>query len=169
MSYRGRLTNQSFESVEAMRHAETREAMRRDVPTSEEIALENMPLDDLKAACNRLARSDAEKAALAATNADITVFLELHPEFQDSPKNADLIKLCLRNRDVKNPTLSDLEDAYERQKALGLLDIKDHIVNRNEKRKAEARADQIEAERALTEDELYAMPLNELARRARGW
>ena len=28
---------------------------------------------------------------------------------------------------------------------------------------------QIEAERALTEDELYAMPLNELARRARGW
>jgi len=84
-------------------------------------------------------------------------------------ENADLIKLCLRNRDIKNPTLADLEDAYERQKALGLLDIKDHIVNRNEKRKAEARADQIEAERTLTEDELYAMPLNELARRARGW
>ena len=74
MSYRGRLTNQNFDSVEAMRHAETREAMRRDVPTAEEIALENMPLDDLKAVCNRMARSDAEKAALASEGGQSFVF-----------------------------------------------------------------------------------------------
>jgi hypothetical protein len=78
----------------------------------------------------------------------------------------------VRARGIRAPTLSDLEEAYTALRAAGLLQLNQAVIQKQRKGEIADRAKEIEAQRTLPdEEELYALPLDEIRRRAApgGW
>jgi|HubBroStandDraft_6_1064221.scaffolds.fasta_scaffold108521_1 hypothetical protein len=71
----GRLTGKTYETVEAMRHHERLEAMRRNIPTDEEAAFDAMPADKLRGHIERAMQSKQEKTDLLTSGIDLQTFL----------------------------------------------------------------------------------------------
>jgi hypothetical protein len=168
----GRLTGKTYETVEAMRHHERLEAMRRNVPTDEEAAFEAMPAEKLRGFIERAMQSDQEKTDLMMSGIDLQTFFELHPEYVDCQANTSPMVSFVRARGIKAPTLSDLEEAYAALRASGLLQLNQAVLQKQRKGEIADRAKEIEAQRTLPdEEELYALPLDEIRRRATpgGW
>jgi hypothetical protein len=46
--FKGKLAGKTYDSLEAMRHCERLEAMRRAVPTEDEAAFDDLPADKIK-------------------------------------------------------------------------------------------------------------------------
>lgn len=168
----GRLTGKTYESLEAMRHHERLEAMRRNVPTDEEAAFEALPAEKVREHIERAMQSEKEKTELFMSSIDLQTFFELHPEYKDCQENSSPMVSFLRAKGIPRPTLSDLEDAYNNLRAAGLLQLNRAAIQKQQKAEIQQRARGIEDQRTLPdEDELYSMPLEEIRRRATpgGW
>jgi hypothetical protein len=170
--FKGKLTGKTYDSLEAMRHCERLEAMRRAVPTEDEAAFDDLPAEKIKELFARAAKSEQEKADLAMSGIDLQTFFELNPAYVDCQQNTTPIVSFLRARGIKAPTLSDMQDAYDSLKAAGLLVLNQAVLQKQRKGEIADRAKEIEAARALPDDdELYSLLLEEVRRRATtgGW
>jgi hypothetical protein len=97
----GRLTGKTYESLEAMRHHERMEAMRRNVPTDEEAAFEALPAEKIKGLFERAAKSEPEKVDLMMSGIDLQTFFSLHPDYIDCQENTTPMVSFVRARGIK--------------------------------------------------------------------
>jgi len=119
---------------------------------------------------------DEEKTRLRAGAIDeIQKFLVLHPEFDDDEKdhnpNAEYFKtdMKLHGVDPTTVTVQDLRDSYNRLTAAGIpLRLKEDVLRKQREEKNRKAADDIKKREHFDESEAYAMPMNELVRRAGG-
>jgi len=183
----GPLTGKTYDSLEAMHHYETREAMHRGGVDPTDILLDGLSPEQIAALDKRVRTSEQAQLERSASSIDTATFLELHPEFADCDANSEELKRCLFARGQWNPegtrfpTLYELEDAFKTLKAAGVLKLNQAELNRQAKERAQERARQIRARGGVaavaanmpteSENELYEMPLDELRRRATpgGW
>jgi len=112
---------------------------------------------------------DARQKAQAAAPREIQKFFQMHPEYVDCDNNSAVMKVGFKTLGLDGTivTAEQCCDVFDRNKEL--LQLKQHVVNGQLRQEIR---DEIQAEReaaAFDEDNAYAMPLNELARRARGW
>ncbi len=184
--YYGPLTGKYYDSLEAMHHYETREAMHRNVDPTE-ILLEGLTTDQIAALDKRARQGEQAQLDRSASFVDTATFLELHPEFADCDANSEELKRWLYARGQWNPegtrfpTLRELEDAFKNLKAAGVLKLNQAELNRQAKEQAQERARQIRARGGVaavaantpteSDDELETMPLEEIRRKATlgGW
>ena len=173
MPFYGELTGKFYDSIQAMRHEEGREAQRRNVRTPEEEAFDALPNEKVCELVERAAASDQQKAAQAQCSIDIAAFLQAHPEYQDCQENTDAMKFCLEGMgvDTKSRTSNfyQLEEAYNHLKAGGFLKLKTSEVNKQAEQAVANRVEQIKRERERTFDDWSAyneLSLDELRQRA---
>jgi hypothetical protein len=127
--YYGPLTGKRYDSLEAMHHYETREAMHRNVDPTD-ILLEGLTTEQIRALDQRVQHTEQAKLERSASSLATATFLELHPEFADCDANSEELKRCLYARGQWNPegtrfpTLNELEDAFKTLKAAGVLKLK---------------------------------------------
>jgi hypothetical protein len=182
----GPLTGKTYDSLEAMHHYETREAMHRNVDPTD-ILLEGLSPEQIAALDQRVRQTEQVELERSAPSIDTATFLELHPEFADCDANSEELKRFLFARGQWNPegtrwpTLYQLEDAFKTLKATGVLKFNQDELNRQAKEQAQERARQIQARGGVaaaaantpteSEEELETMPLEEIRRRATvgGW
>ena len=153
-TYRGQLTGQTFDSIEALRHFEARELQRRSVRTPEEEAFDNLPAEKIREHFERLSADERTKAAQQQTIVDLGVFKELHPEFKNSDLNRAAMLLALRasgaNVDLNIANLEQLEIAWEYCIANGSADIDEKAVRKQEKDRIQNWAAQVREQRERT-------------------
>ena len=179
--YYGPLTGKYYDSVEAMHHYETREAMHRNLDPTE-ILLEGLTTEQIAALDKRARQTEQVKLDHATSGVNTATFLELHPEYVDCDHNSEEMKRCLYARGhwnpegTKWPTLPQWESAFESLKAVGVLKLNQAELQRQAKGDAQERARQIQARGGVaaaaanmpteSEEELETMPLEEVRRRA---
>jgi hypothetical protein len=182
----GKLTDKNYSSFEEMRHYERLEAMRRNVPTEEEAVFDNLPAEKIRELFEKASKSEQEKTDFLLMGEDLQTWKELHPEYIDDmgpvgAANMRAMIAFLHARSIKHPSLTQLEDAYESLAARGLLQLDQAVLAQQGKKRHQKRAGQIEARGGVaaaaanmpieSEEELEAMPLEEIRRRATtgGW
>ena|SRR5215471_4976768 len=78
-------------------------------------------------------------------------------------------EMKLRGLDPTTTTVQDLRDTYRNLRAAGIpLRLKQDVVRQQREEKNGKEADDIKAREHFDESEAYAMPMNELVRRAGG-
>ena len=96
-----------------------------------------------------------------------------YPEFKPTKENWARLCLYLEGAGVKAnsgvATFEDMEAAFHYLKPLGGLELNNASVRLQEARAINDRNEARERAAAFNEEEAYALPLNEVARRARGW
>lgn len=172
--FHGRLTGRDYDSVEAMRHYEALEAMRQNAPSKEQLAVESMPLDELRKGIEQLAKSDQQKVAQLQAGVDLAAFLQAHPEYDDADDNANgsMMKFYLEGQgvDTRNGVINyyQLEDAFNGLKAAGFLKLKAGVVKQQREQAVTERVEEIKREQHFDHEEAYSLPMEELRMRAAG-
>jgi G3E family GTPase len=89
--------------------------------------------------------------------------------YVDSVANSAHMRHYFRSRGIESPSLEQLEAAYESLRDAGLLELNKAELVKQRKQQVRQRIEQIVKQRESepTEEELYAMPLNELTAWAR--
>ena len=141
------------------------------IPVSqEEIELEKVPLNQLKDIAKGRERAEQHKVDGAKTQRAGDAWVLTRPEYRDTQINAKLMRQQLATNGVLESaaTISDYETAYHQLRASGLLSLNQVALNKQHQETLRQ-----EAAEALkpepTEEEMYAMPMAELEKRARGW
>lgn len=169
-TFTGIFSKQTFNNVEDLVLME-RDAARKSILVSpEEIALENMPIDDFKTLVKSRERDEQRQADGYKTGIAGDAWLTQHPEFSDTHFNAKLMRQQLANNGVLEgaATIADYETAYQQLRGSGLLSLNKVAVNKQHQETLRQEASEaLQAE--PTEEEMYAMPMAELEKRARGW
>src|SRR6185437_14433920 len=159
MPYIGQLTGKQYETFEAMLYEERKEAMRRANPDEIEREFADVPLEKLKAICIAAQmETEGRSDDRARSNADVTVWLNQHPEYINNDHNRTLME---HQMGVKNPNFQDLEVAYQQLRSSDLLQLDQAEVVKQEAKAGKERARQVRTT-AYTEAELEAMPLDQL-------
>src|SRR6185437_1359517 len=159
MPYIGQLTGKQYETFEAMLYEERKEAMRRAKPDEIEREFADVPLEKLKAICIAAQmETEGRSEDRVRSNADITVWLNLHPEYINNDHNK---KLILHQIGHANPTFQEMDVAYQQLRASDLLQLDQAEVVKQEAKAGKERARQIRTT-PYTEAELEAMPLDQL-------
>lgn len=169
-SWYSTILEKRYDSQEAARHYELRELQSRTRRTPEQEEAEKLKPEVIRALYDNEMVSEARKEASIGCQQDVFAFHEMHPEYIDSPANAAQMQHYFASRGIESPSLEQIEGAYESLRDAGLLGLNRAEVAKLQKQKVRQRVDQIVSQRESepTEDELYKMPLNELAQRARG-
>jgi hypothetical protein len=171
MAFIGQLTGKKYESLEAMLYEERREAMRRAKPDEAEKAFADVPTEKLKAILTAAQMGmDDTRIANERSKVDVTVWLNLHPEYVNSDRNSNLMRHELGGS--INPTVAELEEAFQSLLPTGLLELNQAVLAKQEKAAMQDRANKI-AENGgplgrHTEEEMEKMSLHELRLRANG-
>jgi hypothetical protein len=140
-------------------------AFRNDDASTLEDSPDTWPAEKIKAAGDYFVKADTK---LTARRENADAFVELHPEFKDNKKNADVMQRTLQTMygDVAF-SVEQYEAAYQVSCANNLLDLDGEELSRQAKqRKAEAKQRAEDRAHPVTpsESELYAMPLEDLRR-----
>jgi ribosomal protein L14E/L6E/L27E len=99
---------------------------------------------------------------------DVGTFLAAHPEYKDCPTNSKLMNAALNLMGVSfNPTVDQLETAYDSFRSNGLLVLDKAEVARQTAEAAKQRADAHKKSKH-TEEEMYAMDLDTLFQHGMG-
>jgi hypothetical protein len=175
--FRGELTGKIYDSREARDFYESREVMRRNVPTEAQLAWEALPLDKAREVIDGLIGEEQERdAKVVLRDYVIPTFLRLHPEFDNSMtpgnENGNKIRHELSKHGIKCPTLPQLEEAYNSLRASGLIRFNQAEIQKQRESEIDRHAREIEDSRIMPSDEeLETMPLDEIRRRATpgGW
>jgi len=86
----GKLTGRHYDSIEALRHAEGREAMRRTARTPAQVDYDNLPAEKIREHFDRLSADEQTKAAQVQCVIDLAAFLqEYADEYEDSVENGE--------------------------------------------------------------------------------
>lgn len=170
----GPLTGKQYDSVEALRHYEGREAMRRNsTPSAEAKALGGLSLEQLRKGYDELARSESQKLAQEQGLIDCDAFLQAYPEYLDCNENSGAMKFFLEGMGVDTRpgaafTFEQLEESFLHLKAGGFLKLNASAVKKQQQQAVTNRVEEVKRKQHFDEDEAYAMPMNELVRRAGG-
>jgi hypothetical protein len=175
--FKGHYTGREFtelESLIAQERDAAIKALSRDTQSDFENVFERLPIEDAQ----QLLR-DAEKQTIANENAKISQtnadsWLSLHPEWKDSTINGKLMLAQMRLNGFVPPYTIEQYEICERQ--LVADNAVQLIPAQVQKQQAQAVLDR--AKRAVetpgsvfdktTEEEMYALPLDEVRRRAAG-
>ena len=159
-----------YDSQEAAQHYELRELQSRTRLTPEQEEAAKLKPEVIRALYNNEVISEARKEASIACQQDVFAFHEMHPEYIDSEANAAQMRHYFTSRGIESPNLEQMEAAYLSLRDAGLLGLNRAEVAKQQKQQVRERVEKIVKKRASepSEEELYAMPLNELAQRARG-
>jgi hypothetical protein len=139
----------------------------------EEVAAGRATAEDVRAGQEIFLKTDELRAKQAQSVQDERDFLAKHPEFKPTKANWERMCLYLEGANVEAnsglATFEDMEAAFHHLKTLGTLELNKASVRQQEARAINDRNEARERAAAFNEEEAYTMPLNELARRARGW
>ncbi len=131
--------------------------------------LENAPLEDLRLAANKLARSDADKVAAEQSKLDGDAFTKAHPEWLDTPENSyQLLAHCIAAFGTEHPNFEQMESAFQALRATNLITLNQRALDKQAHSAAQARANTIRERQNISEAEMEALPLEVLKRRALG-
>ena len=171
MSYYGKLTGKTYESLEAMRHYEGLEAQRRNVPTAEESAFDNLPADKVRELIVKAAKSEEQKASELQRGVDVLAFKQAYPEYADSVPNSAAMILYLKGmgiNDLATANFHQLEYAFLHLKESGFLKLKASAVSRQQSQAVNDRLREIEKSRPeFNESDAYnTLSMDEVRQRA---
>jgi len=163
------ILEKTFDSEQAARHYELRELQSRTRRTPEQEEAENLKPEVIRALYDNEMVSHARKEAFISCEQDVFAFHEMHPEYIDSDANSAQMCHYFTSRGIESPSLEQLESAYESLRDAGLIGLNRAEVAKQQKQKVRQRVEKIVKRRASepTLEEMEAMPLNELAARAR--
>jgi hypothetical protein len=175
-TFKGTLTGIEFGTLDEMISQERQAALRQmPEPTKEEIAFNRLPIEQQKAFLREGERGERVEANAPQTRINADAFLTLHPEIVDSERNAHLIKMQLVANGItdNNVSIPDYEKATNQLRESGLLTLNKAALNKQHA----AEVARLASEAAQTpgsvfdttsEEEMYALPMEELRKRARG-
>jgi len=159
MAFIGQLTGKQYETFEHMLYEERKEAMRRAKPDEIEREFADVPLEKLKAICNAAQmETEGRTEDRARSNADVTIWLNQHPEYINNDHNK---KLMLHEIGRANPTFQEMEFGYQQLREADLLQLDRAEVVKQEAKNSKERAKQTRTT-PYTEAELEAMSLDQL-------
>jgi predicted transglutaminase-like cysteine proteinase len=169
----GALTKQTFTSLDDMIAAERQAAIQQVTPsTPEEIAFNNLPLDETQSLLKQLEQRGHQEVNAAKNQHLGDVWVTAKKEYKDTDRNALLMRQQLATNGVLESvaTFADYEKAFNQLVASGLLRLDQNEVRKQhqETLRQEA-ADAIRNSVTPSEDELYQMPMETLERKARGF
>lgn len=186
--WRGHLTHNEYTSEEAMIHYERRAVLEAEAPrqkdestsfsrfTSDTSTGEQLSADEVKAAVNKLALERTRPMRDADLSETIAAFTIRHPEYEDdmakgSIQNGAKMQAFLISKGKQhNVHIEDLEEAFEHLSAAGALKLKPlELAIKQDQEAALRAASTVTPLNQLSEDQLYAMPMAELERRAKGF
>ena len=166
--YHGKVTGVDYASFEQMLEAERLEIMRRSGPDGKR-DLNSLSPSEIRDFINDEAMSNQERSARAHSQACADGFAQTHPEYVDNKRNAETMKHACALLGIVNPNLNQMEEVYGRCKAEGLLELNQKVLNEQYALSTRTYAEDLKAANAMpTEEELYALPLEEIRRRAGG-
>jgi hypothetical protein len=121
----------------------------------------------------RAAASEAQIAAAQQFQLDQKTFLKMYPVYKDTDRNALLMKHHWENSlGVTIPSLTEIEESFFALRESGVLQPDAKAVAREDEDAVIRRAAELREAReanAFNEADAYALPFEELERRARGW
>src|SRR5215469_12055998 len=139
----------------------------------EEVRAGRATAEDVRAGQEIFLKTEESRAKQAQTIQDERDFLAAYPEFKPTKENWARMCLYLEGAGVEAnsgvATFEDMEAAFHHLKPLGGLELNKASVRHQEARAINERNEARERAAAFNEEEAYALPLNEVARRARGW
>jgi hypothetical protein len=167
-TFKGALTGQVYDSLDSM-IAQERKASLSRVPaqTDEEIAFENMPVEEMQARIKGAMHQEQLKANGLQTQKQADAWVTLNPWFVDSQHNARLIKMQLAANGASdnNASIADFDTAAAQLRDSGLLTVNKTAVAKQHATEVAQIAD-AHKEIAFDEAEAYDLPLEEVRRRA---
>jgi hypothetical protein len=171
-SYRGIFSNRTFNSVDELIMAERQAAIQQVTPsTDEEIAFNNLPLEEVQATLKQLEKEERLKALVPKTQHNADVWVTAHPEYRDgSTRNARLMakQLALNGVVETEATFDDYEKAFNQLSKSGLLNVDQKVVTRQQNEALKKEADALRNAVTPSEQELYEMPMEHLRMLADG-
>lgn len=173
MAYVGQVSGRHYNSYEEMVAGERIAAARRDasIIAEDDAAIAAVPLETLRKIAERAAIADDTALGGSRSRADVATWLALRPEYKDgSETNTRLMNHELARQGVRiNPTVAELETAYNSLTASNLLDLNQKVLREQETQRTKERASGIKTAGGPlapkhSEQELYDMPLEDLRR-----
>jgi hypothetical protein len=139
----------------------------------EEVTAGRVPAEHMRAGQEIFLKTDELRAQQAQTVQDEKDFAAAHPTFKNTPANwkAMAHHIAGQGGDIENliVTRQQMDAAFNYLASWNQLELNKGAVKAEEARAINDRNEARERAAAFNEEEAYAMPLNELARRARGW
>jgi hypothetical protein len=151
----------TFDSELAALHYDAIEAQKREAEKArqETDLFDGLSSTQVKHLVDRVRGEALDASGAVQTSQDADLFVQRHPEYVNDDKNASRMLgfLAARGRN-KNPTIYDLEAAYEELTERNVLILNPEFVPK-----------QVEKEPPFDEAAAYNLPIAELEARARGW
>jgi hypothetical protein len=170
----GTLTKRTFDNIDEMIASERLAAIQQvPHPSEEEIALEDMPLDEFQTTLKQLERGEQQKGKGLTTGSNGDAWLTLHPEFIDSERNAKLMRQQLATMGVLEDvaSIANYETAYKQLFPSGLLSLNKQSIAKQHREELQQRASEAVSVGGsifdkTSEDEMYSLDVEELKKRA---
>lgn len=169
-TFKGHFTGKTFDSVETLVLQERDAALKSMKVSQEESDLEKLPLEQIKELVKGREHTEQRKVASLKSTRAGDAFVLTTPAYRDTEHNAKLMLQQLATNGVTESaaTIPDYYKAYEQLLPSGLLSL--NQVALKKQYQEELRAEAAEALKPeLTEEEMEALPFEELEKRARGW
>jgi hypothetical protein len=169
-TFTGIFSKKTFGNVDELVLNERHAALQSMSVSEEEIALEQLPLDQFKDVVKSREREEQRKVDGYKTGIAGDAWLTQHPEFKDNRFNARLMRQQLATNGVLEgaATIPDYQRAYQQLLTSGLLSLNQTEVNKQHQESLRQEASEA-LKPELTEEEMEALPFEELEKRARGW
>ena len=165
--YYSSLMDKEYTTPEAATHYEAIEQAKTIGETEAEQALNSLPLDQFKALTQGMIRLASETELDRPGLAVINVWLRTRPEYKNNEANKKQLVFQLKQHGLYPPLrVEDIDAVFVELANGGLLDLDQKVLNEKKEQALDAQAEAILAQ--PSEEEMYSMPLDELARRARG-
>jgi hypothetical protein len=172
-TYQG-ATGQTYDSLDSL-IAQNRQITLNKVreQSKEEIALENLPIEDLQAVLKTAERGEVALQNKPLTQMNADAFLTIRPEIADSTRNANLIRMQLRANGVTDGDVSieQFDKATTQLRRSGLLTLNKAVLVKQQSAEvkrlaAEAVAEPGSAFDTTSIEEMESLDMDELRRRA---
>lgn len=172
MAFIGQISGRHYNGYEEMVAGERLAAARQNASIIDEAdkAINAVPIETLRIIAERAAIADDHAAGGNRSRKDVATWGALHPEWKDTPRNVKLMNHELERQGVLiNPTVAELETAYNSLTKNELLDLNEKKLREREQKATQQRANQIQEDGGplapiYSEQELNEMPLEELRR-----
>jgi hypothetical protein len=177
-TFRGVLTGQTFDSVDDLIVAERQAALHNLRPgdaSPEELALDQLPLEQVQLLLREGARQEQRKPKLVETRLNGDAWFSLNPWYVDNDHNAHLMKMQLAANGFAEDTttVEQFEKCAKQLRESDLLTLNKRAVAKERVAEVAQRASESVKQQGTvfddtSEEDMYNLPLEELKRRANG-
>jgi len=186
MSFTGFISGLQYETIEAMKAGE-KEYVQRQIAqqTPDPFYDPNAPsAEAILEAARFVENAGQDRARQVSDERAAQVWLELHPEYTPSPRNAALLEYALRSKGILNDayvTVEDLDSVYDDLRSRGLIEANPSKLAEQHRAEVISQAEEIRQARRsrpssgistrtisrstrkeYSEDDLASMPLDQL-------